>query len=415
MNFFKYAAINAILYLILSFGFFLNEPLYQNLSASLLSIFSIWLIVKYSTEKNLNKYFLLTPIIINLTFIVAALIAGKDLSFFANFDTINNFYPKAEWIAKTVLDNRALNMPTGWADRFLIFDLINAPIIYTFGRNEFIFMCLLGLYKLIAGLFIFKATKELISEECAKIAICLYFFNPLYIVHSAYIFKESWVQMIFSIYVFSVIKFSENSKKLKYFGVLIIVGSICIWERIYLILPVLTSVVFITIYRFRTISGAKVLALFCTFVSVLFFTSKLLIDPQQIFVYLKSTREFYSSYSDVSQGINYQIGYFWGFIKLLFSPYPNFRKLELFNGISLVIFWASFFGVGLTISMLLGMFKTRDKIYTKIFLLSFFLFVAFLSYITPYGFRQRDSLAIFYVMFSAVYLLPMIRKIKLHL
>lgn len=402
--------------ILISSGFFLSSGVLQNLAAFLYTIICTFLIYYFfNKEINIKPLLITIPISINLIFLISKYIFVKDQAYFANFDTLNNFYPKAELIAEKLFGTAVFTMPKNWNDKFLLFDFINAFFIQLFGRSEIIFMLLLAIYKASASLFIFQATKKIFNEDHAKLAALLYLLNPIYIMHSAFIFKESWIQMLFASFVYLIILFYQKPSNTKILVLSGIVGLICVWERIYLLIPVTLTLALVMLFSFKQINKFVSILIILILATIVCFLTKLLSSIDQLITYLMNTRAFYATYSDVDSKVNYDIGYLLGFVKLLFSPYPNLRKLELFNGVSLLIFWSSLVSHLLTIGMFIGMYKSKIGKLKIAFLISFIGFVGFLSFIAPYGFRQRDSMAILYVMFSAYCFLPYLKLVQVKL
>lgn len=399
---------------IVSAGMFAQGAAYQNVSALLFVIVCIVLLISYFKDELVGiETLILMPIVTNLTFLILNNLFNDGNVYFANFDTLNNFYPKAELIINRISEGDFFVIPKTWSEKYILFDLINAPIMYWKGKHEFSFVLLLSFYRSLTVLIIYMTGKHLWSIKYARLACLLFIFNPLYIIHSSLIFKEAWIQLLFGSFFYCLVRLIDKPANLKYLVLLLLLSIICVWERMYLAVPVFFSLIPCILVFWRADRKLYVIFFALSLFAVLFFSATLLSDVNNFYDYLVSVRNFYSTYEDVNQRINYGQGYIFSIVKLFLSPYPNPRKLIIFTELSCLIFWGAFWGAFINLSALAGLFYGSIKnVRVQASAALIISYVCIVGFIAPYGFRQRDAIAVVFVLWAAFALIQFSEKIK---
>lgn len=353
---------------------------------------------RISVDLSPQPFMWLIPILY-LGIYLGVYLAGANESVIWMHDSYRVHLPHTQSL---MVDWDFLKFPTTVDERFLSFHIISAIIFSIFGLNIYAGGIVLFVGKILTAFFIYKLARKLFNEQTAAIALLIYILVPTVLFYSIVFYKEVYVHLfVVMTYYFSYQLFFEAKTRA---AVPLLVSLFLVFnERFYIAsFFVITFFLFSAVYtkgRMRVL-GLILSVLGCGGIFYLFQTD---------IMNLQSWRNSYNGYADIDKRWNVDIPYFLAFFKILFTPFFNLRKFELFNTFSYLLIWGSFLNQ-IAIALMIGggvsLLKKNSRLVFLVFL-PFICFLLLFAYVGPAQGRLRDSFYPIIAIFSGFFMCEM--------
>lgn len=411
----------------LAYGYFIsfNGPLFNNILTISYIIVSFVILIKSFTavthedhERNTIKFLISLAFSVHLFVILGTALASPKDALFWVVDSYEMHIPGSVRIMKALTGETGFDfVRTSIYDRTYIAHIFGAIFFIIFGVNHIASSLSLIIPKLICCYFIFKATKEFLGYEEAKIATLIYIFLPTAIFYTTTFYKEASLQMLVAI-IYYVMILAYKNFKLKYLLILAFLFLLLGNERHYLVPCFAVSALAFAIISDQVKWFAKVSIFLCCLAGYFIFTSyyyDISLSTLKYTIVTYKTR--YSSYSDVNP-INNSLPYPLLVVKFLFTPFLNNIKISTYTHYASLITWGSI-PYQLIISIFcFSVFQLSNlKIYRNLLIIlvtPFLIFILFFGYVAPYNGRLRDSFLPLIVMVSSYAVVKFKNRINLH-
>lgn len=261
-----------------------------------------------------------------------------------------------------------------------------------FGTNTLSTILAQLLFKIVSMFCIYLICKIIWDKVVGLVAILIYGLCPTLFFYNIVLYKESAVQCFIALTFLIILKIFIEKKYL-YFVFLPLVLFLLQKERYYLVYLYMPA---LGVLFFNLLFSPKIknyMSLFVTIAIALIATHYL--TPgffENIYDRIELQRINNSSYTDVQNSLNYNIGYPLALLKIIFTPYFTPNKFTIFSNTSLLLIWGSFINQIIILASFFGLVKSLKKnLYHIFFWIPFFAFLALAAYIAPWSGRLRDS------------------------
>jgi hypothetical protein len=297
----------------------------------------------------------------------------------------------------------------------IYFTHINAAVfISIFGKTPLATGLSLLWPKLVTLYFIHKTGERLFNKEKAFLAALLYAFMPTALFYGITFYKESFVQLFVALIIYA---FVEVMHKVRVVPLIVgFLGMVFLTNERFYLAPCYGLAIFLFILVKPNASWTLRLSLL--FMLDVFYRIFLKINHdfhhKVLFASLKSYREYFLSYPDVSP-INHWLPYPLAVIKLLFSPFITPNKINSYHHFAGLLTWGSFFYHAVVFFFLLSTYRLlKERSYRLPIFLQLVPFATFLlafGYVAPYSGRLRDSFLPLVVLIAAYSMAPALQKL----
>lgn len=255
---------------------------------------------------------------------------------------------------------------------------------YFFGVDPVVSSFAMMIIKLITIILIYKSALNIFkNKHIAFSSVLLYIFNPNILFYTLVYYKEFFVQMLVSLFIYSL-----SLNKPKYSISLLVIGVLSM-ERFYLGPIFFITFAIFLYYKYKPniiftlfIFILPVFTIFIYFLIHYFGTA----NPFDIYNLFKEFQSAYSTDSATTENINFIVDFF----RILFTPFINVYKINNFYDYSSLLIFGGLFHQILILFYLYGLYIYRNN---KLILIhiSFLLFLILFSFLGPFNGRVRDS------------------------